>query len=107
MSSSGDRHFSSDQSQGRINLPYPAVKLIIGHHFSVCDDPDHRYWAWFIAAAFYDKDDHKLWQTEIFLGQFSWLNVNGWSPQHGYDLGPPPPRVAVTGKYSMLDSVHH
>ncbi|ROW02446.1 hypothetical protein VMCG_06105 [Cytospora schulzeri] len=57
------------------------------------------YWAWFIVGAFYDKDDHKLWQTEIFLGQFSWLNRNGWSSQHGYDLGPPPPRVGVTAYY--------
>ncbi|KUI71893.1 hypothetical protein VM1G_08054 [Cytospora mali] len=93
MSTSGNRNFAWDQPGEPIRLPYPAVKLIIGHHFSVCDDPYYRYWAWFIAAAFYDKDDRRLWQTEIFLGQFSWLNRNGWSPQHGHDLGPPPPRT--------------
>lgn len=66
-------------------LPYPAVRLIIGQHFD--EDPETGYWALFIAAAFYDSDNRRLWQTEILLGQFPHLEQPGWTPRHGQEPG--------------------
>lgn len=64
-------------------LPYPAVQLIIGQHFD--EDPETGSWALFIAAAFYDSDNRRLWQTEILLGQFPHLDQR--NPRYGQEPG--------------------
>lgn len=60
-------------------LPYPATKLIITRCYNSSDDPS--YWAALIVGAFYDASGHVLWSTEIFFGQFSWLDESESSDQ--------------------------
>lgn len=76
------------------SLPYPAVRLIIGQHFD--EDPETGSWALFIAAAFYDSDNRRLWQTEILLGQFTYLDQSSRSPRNGQARGEVPRRTFVT-----------
>lgn len=47
-------------------LPYPAVKLVIGQHFWI--HPDCRSFAWLVVGAFYDRADNVIWQIEVRLG---------------------------------------
>lgn len=81
-------------------LPYPAVRLIVGQHFD--EDPETGSWALFIAAAFYDSDNRRLWQTEILLGQFTYLNRSGWNPRNGLDRGTLPRRTPVTRESPLV-----
>lgn len=88
------RHPSSTQPNHYGPLPYPAVRLIIGQHFD--EDPETGSWALFIAAAFYDSQNRRLWQTEILLGQFRYLDQSGrshWLGQHPVTL---PHQTSVT-----------
>ncbi|KAK1767390.1 hypothetical protein QBC33DRAFT_67379 [Phialemonium atrogriseum] len=48
-----------------VDLPYPAVRAIVGQHFYFSVYP--RFWAWYIVGAFYDIAGNELWHTEIFL----------------------------------------
>lgn len=107
MSQGGNRTPPSDrrpvpstQSNYFGPLPYPAVRLIIGQHFD--EDPETGSWALFIAAAFYDRDNQRLWQTEILLGQFTYLDQSARSPRNGQDLGEVPPLTSVTGESPLL-----
>lgn len=81
-------------------LPYPAVRLIIGQHFD--EDPGTGSWALFIAAAFYDSDNRRLWQTEILLGQFTYLDQSTRSPRSGRAPGEVPRRTFVTGESPLV-----
>lgn len=84
----------STQSNYYGPLPYPAVRLIIGQHFD--EDPDTGSWAFFIAAAFYDSDNRRLWQTEILLGQFTYLDQSGRSHWVSQDSSALPRQAPVT-----------
>ncbi|KAK8054788.1 hypothetical protein PG993_000015 [Apiospora rasikravindrae] len=55
-----------------IELPYPAVSLVVAQSFGYIRRT--RTWAWFVCASFYDADDNELWHTEILVG--SQLNYN-------------------------------
>lgn len=85
-------------------LPYPAVRLIVGQHFD--EDPETGSWALFIAAAFYDSENRRLWQTEILLGQFTYLNQSGWgSSRNVPDLGALPGRTLVTRESPLVNPI--
>lgn len=81
-------------------LPYPAVRLIIGQHFD--EDPETGSWALFIAAAFYDRDNRRLWQTEILVGQFTYLDQSSRSPRNGQDPGEVSRRTLVTRESPLV-----
>ncbi|KAL2210949.1 hypothetical protein CC79DRAFT_546981 [Sarocladium strictum] len=63
------------------NLPAPATKLVITRCFSRCEYP--AFWALLIIGKFYDSAGRVIWSTEIFLGQFSWLDDEESSSQSG------------------------
>lgn len=101
MSQSGNRPTPSDRRPSPSTqpnyygpLPYPAVRLIIGQHFD--EDPETGSWALFIAAAFYDSDNRRLWQTEILLGQFTYLDQSTQRRRNGQAPGEVPERRFVT-----------
>ncbi|KAG6358291.1 hypothetical protein INS49_014175 [Diaporthe citri] len=81
-------------------LPHPAVRLIIGQHFD--EDLETGSWALFIAAAFYDSDNRRLWQTEILVGQFTYLDQSGRGPQNSQDPGEVPRRTLVTRESPLV-----
>ncbi|CRK48217.1 hypothetical protein BN1723_007902, partial [Verticillium longisporum] len=69
------------------SLPYPATKLIIGQYLYLSTRP--RFWAWLIVGTFYDKDNHKVWSTEIFAIH---NDPRGYSPEtREFDEGQQPP----------------
>lgn len=77
-----------------VELPYPAIRVIIGQHFHFCVSP--RFWAWYIVGAFYDSQGHELWHTEIFL---LYRDRRGYSLGLGeFDTGLSPPRFALLGE---------
>ena len=79
-------------------LPFPAVKLLVGQYLYVSRRP--RFWAWLIVAGLFDVEGHELWHTEIYI---SHLEQRGWSPEtHEFDEGPPPPDWALVGKLFLL-----
>lgn len=101
MSQGGNRTPPSDrrpapstQSNSYGPFPYPAVQLIVGQHFD--EDPETGSWALFIAAAFYDSENRRLWQTEILVGQFTYLDQSTRSPGNGQTPGEVPRRTQVT-----------
>lgn len=98
--SSDRRTAPSSQSSYFGPLPYPAVRLITGQHFD--EDPETGSWALFIAAAFYDRNNRRLWQTEILLGQFTYLSQSGPSPRNGQDPGEVPRRTLVTRESPLV-----
>lgn len=61
------------------NLPYPAVKLIITRCFQWNNNPP--FWALLITGKFYNAAGRVIWSTEVFLGQFSWLDDADYSSQ--------------------------
>lgn len=107
MSQGGNRRLLSDQRPAPSTqpnyygpLPYPAVRLIIGRHFD--EDPETGSWALFIAAAFYDSDNRRLWQTEILLGQFTYLDQSTGSPRNGQAAGEVHRRTFVTRESPLV-----
>lgn len=76
------------------------MRLIIGQHFD--EDPETGSWALFIAAAFYDRDNRRLWQTEILLGQFTYLDQSDRSPRNGQDPGEVLQRTLVTRESPLV-----
>jgi hypothetical protein len=83
-----------DNAYPSVELPYPAIRVIIGQHFHFCVSP--RFWAWYIVGAFYDSQGYELWHTEIFL---LYRDRRGYSLGLGeFDTGPSPPRFALLGE---------
>lgn len=48
-------------------FPTPAVKLVVTQYLEIFDDISA--WAWIIVGAFYDRDDQKIWSSEIRISQ--------------------------------------
>lgn len=93
--STGSRGLSpSEGDYPSVELPYPAVRVIIGQHFYFSAAP--RFWAWYIVGVFYDSRDNELWHTEVFL---LYRDRRGFNLGHrDFDTGPSPLRFALLGE---------
>ncbi|KAK9769480.1 hypothetical protein SCAR479_13841 [Seiridium cardinale] len=55
-----------DSQQQSIELPYPAVKCVIGQCLEIFAN---NSWAWLVVGSFYDDKDHELWHIEVIIGR--------------------------------------
>jgi hypothetical protein len=81
-------------------LPYPATKLVITKHVFVRSSP--LAFGLYILGTFFDKDDNKLWEKEIYLFHEDSRGIT--IDENEVDEGPSPPPFALEGKHQPWNS---